>query len=70
MQTRAAREALAGERQGVLLVRLSAAPVEGQANKALMRLLARVLRVPASALRLVRGARTRDKLRKRIEEGM
>ncbi len=53
---------MAGERQGALLVRLNAAPVEGQANRALLRLLARVLGVPASAVRLVRGAKARDKL--------
>jgi uncharacterized protein YggU (UPF0235/DUF167 family) len=53
---------LAGERQGALLVRLNATPVEGQANRALLRLLARVLGVPASAVRLVRGAKARDKL--------
>jgi uncharacterized protein YggU (UPF0235/DUF167 family) len=53
---------VAGERQGALLVRLNAAPVEGQANRALLRLLARVLGVPASAVRLVRGAKARDKL--------
>jgi len=62
VQARAAREGVAGERQGVLLVRLNAAPVEGQANRALMRLLARVLGVPSSAVMLVRGAKARDKL--------
>ena len=52
------RAALAGE----LVVRLTAAPVEGEANAALVRFLARRLGRPASAFRLVRGAAARDKV--------
>jgi uncharacterized protein (TIGR00251 family) len=58
---RAGRTALAGTRNGALLVRLAAAPVEGAANHALMALLADVLRVPKSHLELVSGARSRSK---------
>ena len=62
VQPRASRDEVAGERAGALLVRLTAAPVEGQANAALLRLLARRLGLPASALEILRGGRDRDKL--------
>jgi uncharacterized protein YggU (UPF0235/DUF167 family) len=59
---RAAKDALAGERAGALLVRLTAPPVAGAANAALARLLGDVLGVRASAVAIVRGAAARDKL--------
>jgi hypothetical protein len=59
---RASRDALAGERQGALVVRITAPPVEGAANSAVVRLLARVLEVPASAIVVRHGASGRDKL--------
>jgi hypothetical protein len=62
VQPRAARDELAGERAGALVVRLTAAPVEGEANAALVRFLSRRLGRPASAFRLVRGAGARDKV--------
>jgi uncharacterized protein (TIGR00251 family) len=62
VQPRASREELLGERAGALVVRLTAAPVDGEANAALVRFLARRLRLPPSALRLTRGAGSRDKL--------
>jgi hypothetical protein len=48
-------------RQGALLVRLGAAPVDGAANDALVRLLAESLDVPRRAVRLVSGERARQK---------
>jgi hypothetical protein len=62
VQPRASREALAGERDGALVVRLTAPPVEGAANEALVRLLGRTLGVAPSAVRLVKGAKGRDKV--------
>ena len=59
---RASREAIAGERGGALLVRLTAPPSEGLANAALQRLLAKALDVPASAVTLLRGRQAREKL--------
>jgi len=61
VQPRASKEALGGEREGALVVRLTAPPVEGRANEALARLLGRALGVPPSAVRVVQGARGRDK---------
>jgi hypothetical protein len=61
VQPRASRDALGGERDGALVVRLTAPPVEGRANEALARLLGHALGVPPSAVRVVRGAAGRDK---------
>lgn len=63
---RAARQEIAGLRGSSLLVRLSAPPVEGAANEALVAFLADTLRVPRRAVILVSGERSRDK-RLRIE---
>jgi len=62
VQPRASRSAIAGTREGALLVRLTAPPVEGAANAALVKLLAKTLDLPPSALSVARGARGRDKL--------
>jgi hypothetical protein len=62
VQPRASRDALGGERQGALVVRLTAPPVDGRANEALARILADTLGVAPSAVRLVRGESGRDKL--------
>jgi uncharacterized protein (TIGR00251 family) len=62
VQPRASRNAIAGTREGALLVRLTAPPVEGAANAALVKLIAKALGLPPSALSVARGARGRDKL--------
>jgi uncharacterized protein (TIGR00251 family) len=58
---RASRDAIVREHQGGLKVRLRAPPVEGRANEALRRLLARRLKVPVSAVRIVAGEKSRTK---------
>ena len=58
---RSGRSALAGERDGALLIRLAAAPVEGAANHALVRLLADILHVPRTSITITAGERSRDK---------
>ena len=47
---------------GVLRARVTAAPVDGAANDALIRLMAGELRVPKSCLRLVAGVANRTKV--------
>jgi uncharacterized protein (TIGR00251 family) len=62
VQPRASRDALSGEREGALVVRLTAPPVEGAANEALARFLGKTLGVAPSAVRVVSGAGGRNKV--------
>jgi uncharacterized protein (TIGR00251 family) len=47
---------------GTVKVHLTAPPVEGKANEALLKYLARVLEIPVSQLEIVAGGNSRDKL--------
>jgi uncharacterized protein len=58
---RAARTKIDGVRNGALLVRLAAPPVDGAANDALIELLADVLECPRRQVSLVAGQTSRDK---------
>ena len=58
---RGGRDAIVGERDGAVLIRVSAPPVEGRANAALIAFVAKTLRVPKSSVRIVRGETSRDK---------
>ena len=59
---RAGANEIAGERGGVLLVRVTAPPADGRANEALCRLIARTARVGSRSVSVVRGASSRNKL--------
>ncbi len=50
------------EGRPVLKVRVRARPVEGEANTALIKLLAKTLRVPKSSVTLDRGGQSRTKM--------
>ncbi len=58
---RAGRSGLAGLREGAVLVRLAAAPVDGAANDELVAVLARALDLPKRAITIVSGERSRSK---------
>ena len=58
---RASHDAIEGEHQGALKMRLTAPPVEDRANEALRRLLAASLNVSVSAVRIVAGEKSRAK---------
>lgn len=58
---RARRDAVGGERAGRLLVRTTAAPVDGRANAAVLRLVADHLGVPRRQVEVIAGERSRDK---------
>ena len=58
---RAGRSGFGGLRDGALLVRLAAAPVDGAANDELIALLAKTLRIPRRAITIVSGERSRSK---------
>jgi uncharacterized protein (TIGR00251 family) len=58
---RARKDSLEGEREGALLVRVTAPPVEGAANAALVKLLGKAMGLPPSAVRITKGLAGRDK---------
>jgi len=59
---RASREEIAGVREGAILVRVTAPPVDGAANAALVRLLAKALGVPKGAVAIISGETSRTKV--------
>ncbi len=59
---KASRDQVVSWEEDVLRVRVAAPPVEGRANQALLRLLARALDVPQSRLTLVVGQTQRNKV--------
>lgn len=62
VQASARRDEFVGIREGRVLVRVAAPALEGRANRALCRLLAKRLRVAPSSVTIVHGQRSRDKL--------
>ena len=61
VQPRASRSEIVGEYDGAIRVRLSAPPVDGAANDALVDLLARELSVARRNIAIVSGASSRNK---------
>ncbi|BAZ95380.1 UPF0235 protein [Thiohalobacter sp. COW1] len=61
VQPGARREELAGEHGGRLKVRIKAAPIEGKANRGLIRFLADLFGVAPRDIQLLRGETGRDK---------
>jgi uncharacterized protein (TIGR00251 family) len=59
---RAGRNEIAGEREGVLLMRVTAPPEGGKANAAACKLIAKALRVAPSRVTVARGAGAREKV--------
>lgn len=59
---KAAKSQIKGERNGALAVALAAPPVEGKANKELIKFLAKTLKVPPSRISIIRGEKGRTKL--------
>jgi uncharacterized protein len=62
VQPGSSRNELAGKRDGALIVRVTAQPIEGKANKAACKLLAECAGIPPSRVEVVRGALRRDKV--------
>lgn len=62
LQPRARANEIVGERDGKLLARVTAPALQGRANDALRRLIARRARVGIERVQIVRGASSRDKL--------
>ncbi len=62
VKPRSSRSQVIGIREGALHVALTAPPVEGKANEALVRFLAELLDVRRSQVEIVSGERSRSKV--------
>jgi len=62
LQPRASRDEVVGERAGVIVIRVTAPPVDGKANEALIRLVAKRAGVAPSRVEIVRGHSAREKV--------
>jgi len=62
LQPRARRDEVVGERGGAIVIRVTAPPVDGRANEALCRLIAKAAGVAPSSVQIVRGHSSRDKV--------
>ena len=51
-----------GERDGAVLIRIAAPPVDGKANAALIAFVAKTVGVPKGAVTIVRGETSRNKV--------
>jgi uncharacterized protein (TIGR00251 family) len=62
LRPRGRRDELIGVVDGVLQARVSAPPVDGRANRALCKLIAKRVGVAPSKVSVLRGGKSRDKL--------
>ena len=62
VQPKSSRNQVGGFQDGTLRVRVTAVPTEGQANAAVIALLAKTLGVSKSRLGIIRGYSSRDKV--------
>jgi uncharacterized protein len=62
LQPKASKNEVTGERGGVIQIRVTAPPVDGKANRALIKFVAKRLGIAPSEITLVRGERGREKL--------
>lgn len=58
---RSGRDAILAKEEGVYRVKIKAPPLEGRANRALIALLAKTLRVPKRDVEITAGEKSRDK---------
>ena len=61
LSPRASKNAILGEYNSRLKLSLTAPPVDGKANAALCKYLAKLCKVPASSVEIVRGHTSREK---------
>ena len=59
---RASRSEITGYHDGALRIRVAAAPVEGAANRELIRFLSKTFRVPQNAIAIISGSNSKNKI--------
>ncbi|MEI6687732.1 MAG: DUF167 domain-containing protein [Thermoleophilia bacterium] len=62
LQPRGGRDQVMGERDGAVLIRIAAPPVDGKANAALIAFVAKTIGVPKSSVEIIRGETSRNKV--------
>jgi hypothetical protein len=62
VQPRSSKNQLAGEQEGALKIKLTAAPVDGEANQALISFLSASFKIPKKNITLLKGETSRHKL--------
>lgn len=62
VQPRSSRNQIAGVQDGILKIKLTAPPVDGEANLALIEYLSSLLGVPKRSINLIKGEISRNKL--------
>jgi len=59
---RASRTEIAGEHNGALRIKLAAPPINGAANRELIRLLAKIFKLPQNAVEIIAGSTSKQKI--------
>ncbi|PKM76331.1 MAG: YggU family protein [Firmicutes bacterium HGW-Firmicutes-15] len=62
VQPRSSRNQVVGEQSGALKVKLTAPPVDGEANAALVAFLSGYLKIPRKDINLIKGETSRNKI--------
>ena len=62
LQPLGGRDQVMGERDGAVLIRISAPPVDGKANAALITFVAKTIGVPKGAVAIIRAETSRTKV--------
>ena len=62
LQPKASRDEIVGPHGDSIRIRVTAPPVDGRANRALCRLIAKHAGVPPSAVSVIKGETSRDKI--------
>jgi uncharacterized protein (TIGR00251 family) len=62
LQPRGGRDQVMGERDGAVLIRIAAPPVDGKANAALIAFVAKTVGVPKGSVVIIRGETSRNKI--------
>lgn len=62
VQPRSSRNQVVGEQNEALKIKLTAPPVEGEANTALVNFLANYLKLPRKDIKLIKGETSRHKI--------
>ncbi len=62
VQPRSSKNQIVGEQEGALKIKLTAPPVDGEANQALINFLSTCLKIPKKDITLLKGESSRHKL--------